>query len=488
MTAESREELLRRAGVLKMRAMRLRALGAPDEERQAIVLFHEAARAELDALATLSAAPAAEEAGARIEACGLFLEGKDPVRAAEQWVRLPRWVSTEAGAGAITRLLPFYRDQLALFAAAWRSLGVTPDTRSSLKSLRASRLRAVLEAFPGIAELWGALGARATSEGEAAAARARALELDPGLVSDEQVRSALARIEPTIERKLVLEMRGDRASTSLGLELVSRIGTAFGEVLESFFGGAFGEEIDLVPIGAARGSFILYVNALGLPPHALEWLDAELNRGPEHVGARALAELSALLQQHGVRIEVSVSCGDAGASVSEGPKLVIDAARRKALSSAAEATVLSTIDSNDVPQADDLERVFRIVDMVVRREELDAEVLAITPRQVGYYRRAAQILGLLDDSCVLTAGGRLIARLPTVEDRLRATVVHFESSSCGDAWIRWAEKQTLKGVDPESAFDFLRSRCPGLGESTAGRRAQTLEAWHRALTPHHYAG
>src|SRR5262249_54335236 len=83
------------------------------------------------------------------------------------------------------------------------------------------------------------------------------------------------------------------------------------------------------------------------------------SRGPEHVGARALAELSALLQQHGVRLAVSVSCGDTDVA---GSKLVIDSARRKALSRAAEATLLSTIDSNDVPQADDLERVFRIVD------------------------------------------------------------------------------------------------------------------------------
>ena len=320
-----------------------------------------------------------------------------------------------------------------------------------------------------------------------AAARARASELEPAFANDEQAQSAWARIEPTIERKLVIKMRGDREGTSLGLELVSRIGTAFSELLQGFFRGAFGEEIDLVPTGAVPGSFILHVSAPGLPPHALEWLDTELNRGPEYVGARALEELAALLQQYGVRLAVSVSCGDADAPGSGGPKLEINTTRRKALSRAAEAAVLRTIDSNAVPEADDLDRVFCIIDMVVRREELDAGVLGITPRQVGYYRRAAQILGLLDDSCVLTAGGRLIARLSTIEDRLRATVVHFESSSCGDAWIRWAEKQTLKNLDPDSAFAFLRSCCPGLKESTARRRAQTLQAWYRRLEPHHYA-
>ncbi len=487
MTAENREEFLRRAGVSKMRAMRLRALGAPDEEWQATVLFRQAAQAELDALAILSSVPVEEEAGTRIEACGLFLEGKDPVRAAEQWARLPGWVCTEVGAGAIARLLPLYQDQMTRFAAHWRSLGATSGAQFSLKSPRTSRLRAVLDVFPGIAELWWAFARKAPGEAEAAMACARALELDPTLADDEHARSAWDRIESTIERKLVIEMRGDRENASLGLELVGRIGTAFGEVLEGFFGGAFGEEIDLVPTSAAPGSFILHVNAPALPPRALEWLDAEMNRGPEHVGARALERLSALLQQHGVRVAVSVSCGSADLHGSKGTKLIIDAARRKAISKAAEAMVLSTIDSNDVPQADELERVFCIIDMVVRRQELDADVIGITGRQVGYYRRAAQILGLLDDSRVLTAGGRLIARLSTIEDRLRATVIYFESSSCGDAWIRWAKGKTLKDVDSTSAFEFLRGRCPSLGESTAERRAQTLKAWHQVLIPYHYA-
>jgi hypothetical protein len=105
---------------------------------------------------------------------------------------------------------------------------------------------------------------------------------------------------------------------------------------------------------------------------------------------------------------------------------------------------------------------------------------------VGYYRRAAKILGLIDEDSDVTPAGRLIARL-SPDDRLRTTVVHFESSLCGDAWIRWSQGNTLKDVDPETAFEFLRARVPSLSEDTAKRRAQTLSAWHHDLIEHHYA-
>ena len=79
------------------------------------------------ALAALQRAPEQEEAGARIEACGLFLEGHDPVRAAEEWARLPRWVfSTEDGAAMLEKLKPLYDEVLGKFSGAWRRLAKSP--------------------------------------------------------------------------------------------------------------------------------------------------------------------------------------------------------------------------------------------------------------------------------------------------------------------------------------------------------------------------
>lgn len=144
------------------------------------------------------------------------------------------------------------------------------------------------------------------------------------------------------------------------------------------------------------------------------------------------------------------------------------------------------LESRDIPQADDLDQVLQVVTGIAFGQEAHAESLGPTPRRVAYHRRAAQILGLLSESNELTVAGRQIARLDAGE-RLRATVVYFESSRVGDAWIRWSGGRTLLDVDPEKAYDFLRESTPDLSDATARRRAQTLVVWHRALVKHHYA-
>ena len=144
------------------------------------------------------------------------------------------------------------------------------------------------------------------------------------------------------------------------------------------------------------------------------------------------------------------------------------------------------INSNEIPQANRLERVFRLVEMHASGEEINADTFGEGPRDVVYYRRAAKILGFLDESDRLTLAGRQIARL-TNEHRMRATVVYFESSVCGDGWIRWAKKQTLLEVEPESAQQFIEQCVSGLSATTVDRRVQTLMAWHADLIPYHYS-
>lgn len=144
------------------------------------------------------------------------------------------------------------------------------------------------------------------------------------------------------------------------------------------------------------------------------------------------------------------------------------------------------VDSKDVPQADELARIFRLVELRKQGTAVDADSLEVVVRQVSYYKRAAKILGLLDEDESLTAAGRLLAGLPEKE-RLRTCVVFFESSACGEAWIRWAKGSSLLDVTADSAESFLRSCAPSLHGDTIGRRAQTLRSWHSTLAPHHYA-
>jgi hypothetical protein len=480
MSPGDHDELLGEASVLKMRAIRLRALGDDADRWQAIVLLHEAARMELDAVTSLPRPSAQEQTGARAEACGLFLEARDPPRAAKAWADLPRWAfASEAGAA----MLADVRERLAAartgFTKAWRSLGGAPGMAPRVSSVEAARLRELLEVYPGVAELWWALSLRAGDQAEAQAARARARELEPSLAQDAHGQAAWEQLEEVLAPRLKIEMRAERRDAVLLLDQVGRIAAAFGELLSSFVERMFGEPIDVLPSSASAGSFTFDVVAQSLPPGALAELDQALSGEPHHVDTRMLVELLELLQQNGIRLAVS---GASGVS-----QIIIDARRRKRLLSAAEAVALRTLDSRDVPQADDLARVFDIVQKSVNHEDVDAETLGITPRQVAYYRRAAKILGLLSESAEPTAAGRLIGRLGP-EDRLRAAVVYFESSLCGDAWIRWSKGKTLLDVKPETAGDFLRASVPGLADETAGRRAQTLMAWHHALVEYHYAG
>lgn len=484
MTRPDRDALLRAAGALKMRALRLRALGDADDRWEATALFREAAKHEIAALETLNHPPPDEVTGARVEACGLFLEARDPLRAAEQWSLLPPAAFLEGATAALPAAVKaHYNAGLTGFAAAWCSL-LGPLRTCPVATLRADQLRALAEAYPGAPELWWALSRRVTSAGEAELARARALQLAPELARDDVAEAAWAQIEHTLAARLRIDLHAERRGVRLGLDVVSRIAAGFTDLFCDFVEKTAATAVELIPGHATAtdgaASFHIDVSAHGSPPFALEDLDAELRGDLGRVAARGLVHLIALLQQHRVKLAVSITLP------AQPPALVIDADRRKTLAPAAEAAALRTLDSKDIPQADDIERVFQLVALAAEKSGVTGDPPAITQRQTSYYRRAAKSLGLLSESDELTAAGRLIARLAPA-DRFRAAVVQFESSICGDAWIRWSKGTTLRDVAPDSAVDFLRASVPGLSKETAERRAQTLTAWYRALIDCHYS-
>lgn len=136
--------------------------------------------------------------------------------------------------------------------------------------------------------------------------------------------------------------------------------------------------------------------------------------------------------------------------------------------------------SADIPQANDIDKVFDLVTQLRATGEMPApESLGIVARQVNYYRRAAEILGYLRDG-VLTPATSLIATAPR-QIRLRHALSRFEASEVGNAWLRWAECSRLRDVDPASAERFLSEVSVGLSPATIKRRAKTLSAWHSAF-------
>lgn len=481
-TALNRDQLLHEAGALKMRAMRLRALGDTDEQWASVVLFHEAARKELEALSVMRAPSAEAQAGTLVEACGLFLEARDPVRAAQQWGQLPPSIFTSGSHTALlAKVLPLYKKQVADFARAWRSLRGSPGA-PDITSLRETQLRSLADKYPGVAELWWAVFQRTRAE----PARMRMLELDSSLARAEDAKAAWERIEEVLVRNLRITMKAEKQGRALPLDLVNRISDAFSEVLSGFAEGTFGSPVNLLPIGSKVGSFIVEISAQGLPPSVLPELIRELRGTRKRIDARRLSELLTILQQNDVELTISEISSGEQTSDTEESTLFIDKERRNQWIEAAESAALRTVDSRDVPQADSLKRVFHMVKMASKHKPFDAEALGITPRQVLYYRRAAQILGFFKESGEVTAAGRLISRLDP-KARIKAAVVHFESSRCGDAWIRWSKGKTLLDVQPDSAYEFLRKCAPGLSKNTRERRVKTLIAWHQTLCNYHYS-
>jgi hypothetical protein len=148
-------ELLRQASALKMRATKLRALGRPEEQWAAIVAFHEAARKELAVLELPGDVSVEAEVHARIEACGLFLDARDPESATVQWQRIPSgFHATAEGAARLARLGPVFLSEHAAFAKAWRAFKSSLPRGAALTDAKPKAIRKLCEAYPGVASFW----------------------------------------------------------------------------------------------------------------------------------------------------------------------------------------------------------------------------------------------------------------------------------------------------------------------------------------------
>ncbi|MDY7014969.1 MAG: hypothetical protein SVX43_15520, partial [Cyanobacteriota bacterium] len=140
--------------------------------------------------------------------------------------------------------------------------------------------------------------------------------------------------------------------------------------------------------------------------------------------------------------------------------------------------------SRDIPQADSLERVLEFAELLIQypsspstvRQQF-SEIAGIVDRQVSYYRRAAEILGLVDDRQRPTTACYGLCRLQRPEQKMRFLAHQFISSNVGVAWFNWQNANDLSQLQPETAVEFLRAVCPSLSETTIQRRAYTLKSW-----------
>lgn len=334
-----------------------------------------------------------------------------------------------------------------------------------------------------------------------AAIKRELLELldQPSYVHDELRDPAPSLQAGTVLQRLVIRSAASTQGSAhaLGMAMITKIHDAWIEYFEPMLAAALGETTDAPPrleaVQAAVGSFALQLRLAGeLDPRGrrlaldvlgeLESLDAlELDKSSSARSARSLSRfrqlvtLLTLLEESGLQLDVQM-------------RIVGDPEAVEVMLTPPPAAILRRlqhfaaryIDSTEIPQADRLDRVFALVEHVVDRGVLPApEQLEIVPRQLAYYRRAAEILGYLRRS-IPTPAAVHVARVAP-DARLRHALQRFEASDVGGAWIAWAGCSRLCEVEPSTAESFLAEASIGLSPSTITRRAKTLRAWYEAF-------
>lgn len=190
-------------------------------------------------------------------------------------------------------------------------------------------------------------------------------------------------------------------------------------------------------------------------------------------GMSDLDDLRDLLRNNKLRVRIAhVGADGASASIvitpTDSPATVLFRSRK--------------LKTKEIPQANELDRIFSLVDCIAREEAPTPEAINVTTaRQVQYYKAAARILELVvgGSSVQLTRVGWLLHKAAG-EDRYRRLRAAFEACPCGQAWIEWADATKLSDVPPKSAEAFLSARSELTGD-TISRRANTLNVWLEIL-------
>lgn len=311
-----------------------------------------------------------------------------------------------------------------------------------------------------------------------------------GLYVEDITIASLARIDEALEatHELKVSKSNKSAKKNVLLEHVTRVCEKFSELVSSFnaTNGILG---DIQPLNARYGSFVLSL-------HAEEMMRFEkvLERISELMINQR--DITPFLRDNDIDIKSFCSLLEAIVSTSVNFELkskfsddaIIKIYKKDAVSylKSISGLALQYVSSYQVPQANDLDKVFKIVDMTWNGEDITPSALGVDKRHVAYYKHAAKIMGFLETNGSITAVGQKIAS--TSEDmqlRYRITARSFESSNCGWAWVNWSGVNKLSDIEPGSAETFLLESCPSLSEETAKRRATTLSKWCTELRPYY---
>jgi|GEM_PF-3427388 len=148
-------------------------------------------------------------------------------------------------------------------------------------------------------------------------------------------------------------------------------------------------------------------------------------------------------------------------------------------------TARRRLESKDIPQADSLENVRRIVDAVVDGLRTKAEVserTGINPRHVLYGLHTARVLGFVTDGDGGFSATELGKALHGLTPNSTEELERFRTSIQANELIAAIAPQLLSSKPPtQDVITQKIVKATGLSESTAGRRAQTLVSWRTQL-------
>ena len=139
------------------------------------------------------------------------------------------------------------------------------------------------------------------------------------------------------------------------------------------------------------------------------------------------------------------------------------------------------VPSEIIPQADSLDRIIEIVEVVRSGVPVTPTTISLSDRHIAYHLTAARVLLLVSEGRELLPAGATLVCLPTAR-RFDHLAIQFEVSVVGRAWLAWAKAAGLKDLDETTAEEFLKARSR-LGPSVVVRRARTLRRWAKDLRP-----
>lgn len=267
------------------------------------------------------------------------------------------------------------------------------------------------------------------------------------------------------------------------LDQVSRIFENFGTLYKSFLDSINVKSGGIEPISARPGSFILSFQASHLKEFEQAFrtlsdmmvrrLDVKGYMRENQIDIRSFTTLLASVLDTSTNFELKDNASDENI-------LTIRKTDAAYYLPYLNKSAVQYITSYQVPQANDFDKLFSLVEMTWKGIEVNALNLKVDPRHVAYYKHAARVLGFFETNGSMTAVGQQLAESGD-ERRFKIAARCFESSYCGWAWIVWAGVENLRELDPKSAQLFLQENCPSLSPKTAIRRASTLTNWCEKL-------